>query len=94
MFLKSKDKQTVRSMAASEWNRVNRESMNLSNQERVNLARRRTEERIRRRFSRSRTGYSSIISAIFISLLVRFATKLIERWLEKKLFSVGESGDE
>lgn len=71
-----------------------RENMNLTNDEKLRLAKQKTKERIARRFSRSRTGFSTVISAIFISLLVRFATKLIERWLAKKLFHVGESSDE
>ena len=94
MFLSKRDNQRVRSIAASLRNEVNSENQTLSNDERLRIAKVRAEDRIRERFKANRAGFSSVISAIFISLLIRFASKMIERWLEKKLFSVSEGGDE
>jgi hypothetical protein len=41
-----------------------------------------------------RNGFGSLITSIFISILIRIAMKMLENWLEKKLFTVDELGDE
>lgn len=92
MFVSKRDRRAVRQIAASEWNRINNEDNQLSVEERVRVAKQRTKDRIGVRFTNTRGGFGSLISTLLVSLLVRIAFKMIENWLERKLFTVDELG--
>ena len=94
MFVSKRDRRAVRHIAASEWNRIHKDDNRLTIEERVRVAKQRTRDRIGTRFMNPRGGFSTLLSTLFVSLLVRIAFRMIENWLERKLFTVDELGND
>jgi hypothetical protein len=93
MFVSKRDRKRVRSIAAREWNRINRDNLNLTREARLKIAKDETAAQIKMQYGR-RNGFGSLITSIFITILIRIAMKMLENWLEQKLFTVDELGDE
>ena len=96
MLINRKQRAYARRIAAQNWNRVNSDNTSLTIQARRDLAKRMTEDQIfdSRYDLNSGRGFGSVIGTLVLSLMVRIAFKLIERWMEERLFSVSESEDE
>jgi hypothetical protein len=94
MFLGSGEKRSARRIAASVWNEINEEDLARTPQERLSIAKERVRERIRDNQAMRRRKVGFGWEAIIISLMTRLAIRLLEKWLEKRLFSVSEDGDE
>lgn len=94
MFVSKRDRRAIRSIAASEWNRINADDNSLSSEERLRVAKQRTKDRISVRYGKKRGGFSSLITTLFVSILIRIAFKMLENWLDRKLFMVDELKNE
>lgn len=94
MFLGNGEKRTARRIAANVWNEINTINLSRTPEERLKVAKVMVRERIRdRRAVRpQKVGFGW--EAIIVSLMTRLAFRLLERWLEKRLFSVSEDGDD
>ena len=94
MFLGSEDKRSARRIAARVWNEINSEDNSRPPQARLDIAKERVRERIRshRAMRGGKVGFGW--ETIIISLMTRIAIRLLEKWIEKRLFSVSEDGDE
>lgn len=94
MFLGSQDKRSARRIAARVWNEINEEDNARSPDERLRIAKERVRERIRdlRAVRGHKVGFGW--ESIVIALMTRIAIKLLERWIERRLFSVGEEGND
>ena len=94
MFLGRGEKTSAKRIAARVWNEINAENNARSPEERLKIAKERVQERIKdHRAMRGKPvgfGWENLV----IALMTRLAIKLLERWLEKRLFSVGEAGDD
>lgn len=94
MFLGAGEKQTAKRLAARVWNEINAENNARPPEERLRIAKERVRERIKdHRAMRGKPvgfGWETLI----ISLMTRLAIRLLEKWLEKRLFSVGVNGDD
>lgn len=89
MFLSKQHKQTVRGIAARNWQVVMADE-SLSPNAKFRIAKRNTEhEIISRRYGFSTHGFDSVLTSILISLAVRYAVKLLTKWLEEG-FNEGE----
>ena len=93
MFVSKRDRKRVRSIAAREWNRVNSDNLNLTNEAKLKIAKDETAAQIKMRYGRG-SGFGSLIATVFVTILIRIAMKMLENWLEQKLFTVDELGDE
>jgi len=94
MFLGRNEKTSAKLIAASVWNEVNVEDNARSPEERLKIAKERVRERIKDQRAMRGKAVGFGWEALVISLMTRLAIKLLERWLEKRLFSVGEEGDD
>lgn len=95
MFLRRKYKKQAYEIAAYHWNKVHLDRGNESedaNQNRVKeLVIRDIESR---RFALGgSTPYNSVLTSILITLMIKFAMRCLERWIEKRLFSVSSNYD-
>ena len=94
MFLGSQDKRSAKQIAARVWNEINEEDNARSPDERLRIAKDRVRERIRDlravRGHKVGCGWESI----GIALMTRIAIKLLGRWIERRLFSVSEEGND
>lgn len=94
MFLGNGQKRDARRIAANVWNEINSVNLSRTPEERLRVAKVMVRERIkdRRAVRPHKVGFAW--EAIIVSLMTRLAFKLLERWLEKRLFSVSEDGDD
>jgi len=84
MYLSKNNKSTVREIAARNW-RLAKSAYPASPRDAHLYANQWTErDIINRREEFGRGGFGSIITSIIISLAIRFATKLLLRWLEEE----------
>ena len=92
MIVSSRDKKRARRIAAEKWNMVNKEYLDMPKDERAIYAKRLAEEEIlAARTSVGRGGgFRSVFTTLILHLMIKIAIKLIDRWLEEKLFSVPE----
>ena len=95
MFLRRKYKKQAYEIAAYHWNKVHLDRGNESedaNVERIkDLVARDIESR---RFALGGSSpYNSVLASILITLMIKFAMRCLERWIEKRLFSVSSNYD-
>jgi len=91
MLPKRYERQAKR-FAAQAWNEVNSEDLSITPERRLEIAKERVRQRIAAKHTRQ--GFQSVISMILVPILVKVAIRMLERWLEKRMFSVSEDGDE
>ena len=83
MILRRRHKRLAERSAREAWNQAC--TMDLSPNQRFLYARRRAEEALlarRREFNNGEVG--SVFTSILLSLAIKFATKLLMRWLEEE----------
>jgi hypothetical protein len=92
MLVSSKDKRRAKKIAASKWNMVNQEYLDMPLSRRVEFAKRLIEEDIlaSRNSIGNKKGFGSVFTTLLLHLIIKIAMKWIDRWLEEKLFSVPE----
>lgn len=92
MIVSSSDKKRARRIAAVKWNMVNRDYLHMPLGERAKLAKRLAEDDILagRSSVGGGKGFGSVLTTLIIHLMIKIAIRLIEKWLEEKLFSVPE----
>ena len=91
MLPKRYERQAKR-FAAQAWNEVNSEDLSITPERRLEIAKERVRQRIAANYTRQ--GFQSVVSMILVPILVKIAIRMLERWLEKRMFSVSEDGDE
>lgn len=92
MIVSSKDKRRARKIAARKWNMVNKDYLDMPPSRRAVYAKRLAEEEIlagRTSIGRG-SGFKSVITTLILHLMIKIAIRLIDKWLEEKLFSVSE----
>jgi hypothetical protein len=78
--------------AARAWNEVNSEDLTASPERRLEIAKDRVRQRISEKYTKR--GFQSVVSMILVPILIKVAIRMLEKWLEKRMFSVSEDGDE
>lgn len=91
MLPKRYERQAKR-FAAQAWNEVNSEDLSITPERRLEIAKDRVRQKIAEKHTKH--GFQSVVSMILVPILVKIAIRMLERWLEKRIFSVSEDGDE
>jgi hypothetical protein len=90
-YLRKKYRRSAYEIAAFHWNEVNREHPDWSDQKKRRFAR----VAIHRDLAdaaetiNERDGFGSLLTSIIVSLMVKFAFRLLEKWIQNRLASVG-----
>ena len=92
MIVSSRDKRRARRIAAEKWNMVNKDYLDMPASRRAMYAKRFAEEEIvaGRSAIGKGEGFRSVFTTLILHIMIKIAIKLIDRWLEEKLFSVPE----
>ncbi|MCP4898493.1 MAG: hypothetical protein GY906_16080 [bacterium] len=84
MILSKRKKTRARDIARKNWERAKRQDGLSPNTRHRYACRWAQDEIIARRLEFGSNGFSSVVTSIFISLAIRFAMKLITKWLEEE----------
>jgi hypothetical protein len=94
-MLRRKYKRIAYETAAYHWNKVNREHPDWSEDRKRAKVREAVEEQIlhQRSSMGMKDGYGSLITSLLISLMIKFAFRLLDKWIQNRLLSVGAKYD-
>ena len=94
-MLRRKYKRIAYETVAYNWNKVNREHPDWSDDRKRAFVRSAVEEQIvsQRTVLSGSDGYGSLIASLILTLMIKFAFRLLDRWIQNRLLSVGSKYD-
>lgn len=93
MFLDRRRKEIAEKVASQSWAQVGRDAVGLTPEQQFHAAKSYAEREVttRRKEIAGRHGFGSVIGSIILSLVLRYAWKLLEQYLKDAIFSEQEN---